>query len=200
MNIHNEKAALRCKMRQLRQSIGAHVQTAHANTAAAALLAWPHFNNAKHIAIYHAFDGEIPTLPIAQAIWQAGKCCYLPKILPEKKQLQFVPYTQDSKMQPDLFGILEPVCDKHAIIQPQQLDLVLMPLVAFDNLGNRLGMGGGYYDQTFAFAAKNPLQKPWLVGLAHALQAQALLQVDPWDLQLFAVITENGICQFNEEV
>ena len=159
MNIHDEKAALRAHIRQLRQDMADRVQTAHANTAARALLDWPHFNSAKHIALYHAFDGEIPTLPIAQIIWQAGKCCYLPKIQPAEKQLQFVPYTQDTQMQSNDFGILEPVCNQHDIIQPQQLDLVLMPLVAFDNQGNRLGMGGGYYDHTFAFTAKTPPAK-----------------------------------------
>lgn len=196
MSISEEKAALRARMRSLRQNTDHATQLAHANAAANALLAWPHFKRAKHIAIYHAFDGEIPTLPIAHAIWQSGKFCYLPKVLPKDKDLQFALYTQNTTMVPNALGILEPLCDKIQLICPEQLDLVLMPLVAFDELGHRLGMGGGYYDHTFAFTANSPAQKPWLIGLAYAFQAQTRLQVDPWDLQLFAVFTENGIHQF----
>jgi 5-formyltetrahydrofolate cyclo-ligase len=80
---------------------------------------------------------------------------------------------------------------------PWSLDLVFVPLVAFDKEGHRLGMGGGYYDRTFAFKTKHShLKGPKLIGLAHDFQLQSQLPVMPWDIPLNAVITEAAIYNF----
>src|SRR5687767_13746260 len=92
-------------------------------------------------------------------------------------------------MRRNRFGIPEPTGRRCA---PQQLDLVLLPLVAFDRRGARLGMGGGFYDRTFAFLRVAGRRKPRLVGLAHHFQEVAQLPREPWDVPLAAIVTERG--------
>ena len=126
-----------------------------------------------------------------QHIWQAGKKCYLPQLTSEKT-LHFALYEQNDPLVPNQYNIPEPL-PRAPIISPEELDLVLVPLVAFAANGQRLGTGGGYYDRTFAFlrAGKNP--KPKLIGYAFAAQKAESLPVDSWDLQLHVVVTEEDI-------
>jgi 5-formyltetrahydrofolate cyclo-ligase len=90
------------------------------------------------------------------------------------------------------------VFDLQKLIDPDQLDLVIVPLVAFDKSGNRLGKGGGYFDRTFEFLNEAPRpKKPFLCGIAYALQALPSIEPEPWDVKLNAVITEEKIHYFN---
>lgn len=123
-------------------------------------------------------------------IWQANKICYLP-VLTDDKKLIFSLYQQNGKLQLNRYGILEP--SEHIILDHQELDMVIMPLLAVDQTGFRLGSGGGYYDRTFAEVEKKPL----LMGLAYAAQITASLPHDPWDIRLDGVITEEKMFLFN---
>lgn len=97
-------------------------------------------------------------------------------------------------MTPNRFGILEPDIQHNRIMHPRSLDIVIVPLVAFDVQRNRLGMGGGYYDRTFeASRVRSEWKRPRLIGVAHELQKQKLLATRSWDISLDAVITEEGL-------
>jgi 5-formyltetrahydrofolate cyclo-ligase len=74
----------------------------------------------------------------------------------------------------------------------RKLDVVLLPLVAFDRRGNRLGMGGGFYDRTFAPRGRGRVSAPRLIGLAHGFQQVAELVDQPWDVPLRGVLTDSG--------
>lgn len=125
------------------------------------------------------------------AIWQSGKKCYLPVLSSStEKLLQFAEYTPNTQLAPNRYDILEPQAAK--TIAPEQLDLVIMPLVAFDDWGNRLGMGGGYYDKTFAFLREEKNKMPVLIGLAYAMQEVSTLPADEWDVPLRGILTETG--------
>lgn len=132
---------------------------------------------------------EFNTQPIIQAIWQADKKCYLP-VLTNDKSLVFVQYMQNTVLTPNQFNIPEPA-DKTKQIPATELDLVLLPLVAFDLLGNRLGAGGGYYDRTFHANTKSKL-----IGLAYAAQQADALVDDSWDVKLDGVLTEKSMSYF----
>jgi 5-formyltetrahydrofolate cyclo-ligase len=83
--------------------------------------------------------------------------------------------------------------DKGDVIAAHKLDLVLLPLVAFDDNRQRIGMGGGYYDRTFSFLrGRRQLLKPKLVGLAFACQKVPEIVASPWDIRLYCIITESG--------
>ena len=107
------------------------------------------------------------------------------------KRQHFARYSQHSQLITNRFGILEP-CIKGAVIAPAwSLDLILMPLVGFDRQGNRLGMGGGFYDRTLAFTARGQRPAPQLVGLAYSFQEVAPISPRKWDIPLNRIMTEN---------
>lgn len=99
-------------------------------------------------------------------------------------------------MQKNRFGIPEPM--EGPFCNPERLEIVLTPLVAFSSNGMRLGMGAGYYDRAFEFLRSDPEAGPWLVGVAYALQQVDSLPADPWDVPLAAVLTERGLQVFRE--
>ncbi len=134
------------------------------------------------------------TLPLMQAIWQAKKCCYLP-VLQLDRTLQFARYEPEDVLRSNRFGILEPLPTAD-ILPPEALDLVLLPLVAFDKTGRRLGTGGGYYDRTFAFVREAVVTKPLLLGFAYAAQEAPSLPEEEWDVRLQGVVTEQQMMLF----
>jgi 5-formyltetrahydrofolate cyclo-ligase len=153
------------------------------------------FRRSQRIAAYLAADGEIDPHPLLEMAWRQNKQVFLPVLLPYRgNRLWFAPYHPDSKLKPNRFGILEPRVGRRELTDPQTLDLVLTPLVGFDRQGNRLGMGGGYYDRSFAFLHhRRHWQRPRLLGLAFECQHVEQLPHHPWDVPLYGIATEQGV-------
>jgi 5-formyltetrahydrofolate cyclo-ligase len=152
------------------------------------------YRKANRIAAYIGCKGELDPFPWLQRAHKDGKQCYLPVLHPfQTGRLWFVRWTPDMALQPNRFGIPEPI--KHANrCAAQWLDMVVVPLVGFDAAGHRLGMGGGYYDRSFAFRRlRQRWQGPLLVGVAHDVQQVAQLAVQPWDIQLDQVVTPTHV-------
>lgn len=151
--------------------------------------------NSRHIAVYLPTDGEIPTWPLIELLWSLGKTTYLPVLVPfAGRQLWFSAFERDDALVYNRFGILEPERVNHRRIRALALDLVLIPLVAFDVSGHRLGRGGGYYDHSFRFLKqRHYLCKPRLLGLAYEFQRVPRITPEPWDVPLDAVATENRV-------
>ncbi|UPQ88371.1 5-formyltetrahydrofolate cyclo-ligase [Vibrio sinaloensis] len=153
----------------------------------------PELHYAQHIALYLTADGEIDTKPLIEWLWQQGKCTYLPVIHPfSKGHLLFLRYQSDTPMVLNQYSIAEPKLDKTQVYPVANLDLVCTPLVAFDRQGQRLGMGGGYYDRTLApwFATG---QGPKPIGLAHDCQQVEQLPAESWDVPLPKIVTPSRI-------
>jgi 5-formyltetrahydrofolate cyclo-ligase len=149
------------------------------------------YRNSRHIACYLANDGEIDPDPIIEHAWFMGKHVYLPVLSPLKNSLYFAPYQSDSRLSINRFNIPEPVCRPSQWKSASELDLLLLPLVAFDPSGNRMGMGGGFYDRTLAYLKHRQFwKKPTLVGLAHEIQKVSQLEVRSWDIPLDLIMTE----------
>lgn len=104
-------------------------------------------------------------------------------------------YNEGDLLHPNKYAILEP---QHNLkkIPPENLDLVMVPLIAFDLKGNRLGTGGGYYDRTFAFLREQENKKPRMIGLAYAVQQAEQIPSDPWDVLLDGIVTEQEVILF----
>lgn len=184
---------LRQELRTQRRQLNTHLQ----QTAAAALTnrvcELPIFQTSVHIAGYIASDNEINPEAIFAHAWQLGKKCYLPLLKPGQ-QLCFVAYERSDKLHRNQFNILEPEFLPEKLIASDKLDLVLLPLVGFDLHGNRLGMGVGYYDRTFAFLQKTPRPtQPYLLGLAYEAQQVPNIPAESWDIRLDGVATEKKI-------
>jgi 5-formyltetrahydrofolate cyclo-ligase len=182
--------AIRQVMRERRRSLSVQQQSNASIELAKQLSILPAFCNSNRIAFYLANDGEIDpsiAMGIAEA---AGKECYLPILHPLKQsRLYFARYRSGDKLSINRFGIEEPTLKSANIVPPLGLDLILLPLVAFDYRGNRLGMGGGFYDRTLA-RQKNFTR---LIGLAQSCQETDSIAHQPWDITLEAIVTEKTV-------
>ncbi len=188
---HIDKSNVRSSLRQWRRELPVSVQQDHALRAAQALAASLFFRKAKRIACYLSVAGELDCLPLIQLCQQLGKEIYLPALHLHSNRLSFRRYNLGDPLQRSRFGMLQPRL--RLSCPPWALDLVLMPLVAFDGQMNRIGMGGGYYDRTFASKLASGFG-PRLFGWAHSgQQLREDIQNQPWDVPMAGVITEKGV-------
>ena len=181
------KADIRRQMRARRNALSLHDRIAHAEAAAAILTRSRYWRDADTIAVYLAADGELDTDPIVRKARAENKRLFLPVILPNNA-LQFREWLADMNLVVNRYGIAEPAETANSAELPA-LTLVCVPLVAWDRQGTRLGMGGGFYDRTFADADARGL----LVGLGYTLQEQTSLPRDTWDVSLDLVVTESDL-------
>ena len=186
---------LRQRLREARRALIPEARRAAAIAAVDILAATTQYRDAKRIAVYIAMDSELDPEPLVQRARAAGKDIYLP-VLPttEAASLGFLPYAADTPLKPNRFRILEPVAGEPCA--PADLDLVLTPLVGFDPVGNRLGMGAGFYDKTFAFLKRVQRARPALIGYAYECQKMPELTPEAWDVPLAGVVTEQQFYAF----
>ena len=149
--------------------------------------------SANRVALYLSNDGEIDPHWAIEDLWKRGKEVYLPVLHPLRKgYLTFIRYQPETPMRRNRFGISEPDFRRGTHVPARFLSMIGLPLVAFDERGNRLGMGGGFYDRTLAFS-RRPGQKPTLIGCAYAFQEIRMLPAESWDIPLQFIATEKGI-------
>jgi len=194
-DIVTTRAEIRKQIRLKRQQLSATDQQ-HASQAIVDNLAnSPLFRNSQRIAAFLSNDGEPDLTSLMHRAWQQKKQWHLPIIgLPNVNHLWFAPYYKNDPLLTNRFGIGEPDTPLHEASRSYGLDLVLMPLVAFDAQGNRLGMGKGYYDRTLKFLRlRHYWRKPRLVGIAYELQKCEQLPQHPWDIPLDAIVTEKSV-------
>jgi 5-formyltetrahydrofolate cyclo-ligase len=156
----------------------------------------------KKIAIYLTNDGELKTQPFINWCWKNEISVYLPVIHPfSKGHLLFIQYTETSILIKNKYGISEPKLDVRNIITVDKLDIIFTPLVAFDKRGNRLGMGGGFYDRTLATwylqYQQNKQTKPVPIGLAHDCQNVSSIPIETWDIPLPRIVTPTTSYNFD---
>ncbi len=181
-------------MRSRRQALAPREQRRHALQLARNFTCSPLFLRCRSLAVYLAADGEIDPAPLVERVRRAGMRVFLPVLRPRpSRALWFTEYPPGTLLRRNRFGIPEPDIRRQRSVPPWGLDLVLMPLVAFDPQYNRLGMGGGFYDRTLASLLRRRYwHRPRLIGLAHELQRVPALTAAGWDVPLDAVITEQG--------
>ena len=148
------------------------------------------------IASYHSFSGEIDTVEINKALRLAGHHMALPVIHPEEKGLMdFYSYEKPEDLILNRFKIPEPVVSEENLVQPHHLEVVIVPLVGFNEKGERLGMGGGYYDRMLKKISCECLT----LGLAYDFQLIPEIKSQPWDMPLDEVITPTKHYVFNKK-
>jgi 5-formyltetrahydrofolate cyclo-ligase len=178
-------SALRTSLRQQRQKISDQEQQKASHAIMQQLQQLPVYQKAKHIALYAAHEQEIDLIPFLDQSENHSKQYYLPLIDHTLDRLHFLPYQPHiTPLKKNSYGIPEPQANTPS--QHPPLDLILLPLVAFDRLGHRLGRGKGLYDKTLALFP----QPPFLIGLAYAFQELPPFKPDPWDITLGIVLTD----------
>ncbi len=187
------RAALRKTFTATRERLTGRERQDAERAIAAHLLQHPPIVNAQTVAAFIATRGEVNLQPWFAAI-PAGLHIGLPIVAAERGSMSFHafdPHTPENLVT-NRYGILEPPADA-PLLDGAAFDAMLTPLVAFDSRGNRLGMGGGYYDRYLAAAGS----RPYLLGVAFACQQAEALPTEEWDMRLDAVVTENGVLEFD---
>ena len=182
---------IRRQMRARRRSLTPAQQRQASDGLRVQLYQAREFRRAKSVALYLANDGEISPGRTIEALWQRGVKVYLPVLHPVYRgRLVFIRFDRNSAMKPNRYGISEPVYRHQLAVSVRFLDVIALPLVAFDETGNRLGMGGGYYDRSLAFTRRSG-KRPFLIGCAHECQQSKQLPAEPWDIPLNAIATDS---------
>lgn len=149
-----------------------------------------YFLQSDTIACYVSTWDEVDTSAIIERAWRAKKRIFLP-VMTAHDHMFFRQTLPGTGLSQNEFGLWEPVSGK--VIDARELDVVVTPLVAFDDQNNRIGMGGGYFDRTFAFLARrNHWLRPKLIGVAFECQRVQKIARNPWDIGVFGVFTESG--------
>lgn len=154
------------------------------------LEALPEFMTDRNIAGYWAVRGELPLNLVVASLKRREQHYFLP-VLGEQRQLHFAEYRDGVALQSNRFGIPEPEAAPSALQNIRDLDVILLPLLAFDRAGHRLGTGGGWYDSSLAFlrGGTRPAT-PVLVGVGYAFQEVGAIPAEPWDVPLDYVATD----------
>ena len=184
-----DKTELRSRMRAWRRSLG-EAGAASAESAAGhvpSMLAGLSAAAGAVAAVYRPLGSEMDPGPVAGALCAAGFRLALPRVEAYDAPLAFRAWSPGDPLEPDLSDCAAPL-DLAEVVEP---DLVIVPLLAFDAHGGRLGQGGGYYDRTMA-ALRSREPRPAFVGLAFAGQQVDALPHEPHDERLDGVLTEAG--------
>ena len=169
---------MRAEFRQRRRALSAETQRQHASAIARHVL--PRIGALDVVSVYMAQDGEVDLQEVVEGCWNRGVAVALPVL--QGHTMFFRAHRRGAALQANRFGIREP-----ASAEPLAPTVVLAPLVAFDDEGHRLGMGGGFYDRYFA--ARPAAHR---FGVAHDCQRTTCLPADESDIPLAAVATESG--------
>lgn len=189
----NGRAGQRRDLRASRRALAPEFRRDAALAIARHLASSTLVRRGRRLAGFFAADAEADPGPALATARLLGCQVHLPVLDPlHAGGMRFVLTAAGQPLHPNRFGIPEPAAG--AEIAPPFLDLVLVPLVAFDALGNRLGMGAGFYDRVFAFRKRrHRWHRPPLFGVAYSLQRVERIDPEPWDVPLDGVVTETGI-------
>ena len=185
------RIAVRDRMRAARLALNAPQRMGAAEAVAKHLRALPILQQPGYVAGYWARGGDLPLHAVLVPPPPFVYC--LPCVTPAH-DLRFAPWRPGDALVQNRFGIPEPDLAAESMLAPEVLDAVLVPLLAFNRAGVRLGMGGGFYDRSFAFLNTAPRRpRPLLIGVAYGFQEDDSLQAQAWDVPLDYIATEREL-------
>lgn len=191
--MNDGRALIRARMSVRRNDLGAKQRIEAAAGLLRSLQSLPEFLIDRRVAGYWAVRGELPLNLAVASLRRRGQHYLLP-ILGTARHLRFGEYAEGTPLTNNRVGIPEPVVDSREQLDARDLDLILVPLLAFDAAGNRLGTGGGWYDTSLAFLRDGPRPaSPLLVGVGYGFQQVERVPVEGWDVPLDYVATEEAL-------
>ena len=179
-------------MRAQRRCLSTAEHGRRSKLAARALIRTPAFSAGKRVALYLSFDRETDTSALIAAARRRGVRIFVPVVVDRRhRRIRFYPL--EGRLKPGEFGIAIPKRTA-GHMAPRWLDLIVIPLVAVDTAGRRLGMGGGFYDRALEFRRRRRhWPGPRLVGFAFDCQRTEAGFAEPWDIGLDSLATESGL-------
>lgn len=188
--LDRQKQLLRTKMKARRDRVSPRDREQAAQLVAKHMEPVLKEKTPQNIGLYFPVQSEFDTLPLAQKLWEQGASLSLPVVMGKELPLVFRPWTSDDELEARAFNIKIPQ-DNGLSVFP---DMLVIPLLAFDKNGARLGYGGGYYDRTLEILrAKKDLT---VLGLAYDFQEADVLPVASHDECLDFILTPSGLCAF----
>lgn len=174
-----------------RRRLDSRTRRAASARACQRLARLPVFRRARRIGLYWPLASEIdPRILLSLARPEQALC--LPRVVgPTLVFIRIIDRVFRHSTSPH--GMIEPIGRRHT--SAATLDLLVMPLAAFDSQARRIGMGGGYYDRTLAPLRDRPHTCPTLVGLGFEVQRVPVIETRPWDIDLDAIVSERGVYQ-----
>lgn len=209
------KKAIRARIKNIRARLDQGRLKALGSQVCALVRQLPCWQGARSVALYHALPGEVPTDDLLAELWACAgsgakqKTVWLPRLIRPASSglMEFVPCPGPECLRPGPFGLMEPdpglpglklvgpdsaSATSLANIPANSPDLYIVPGLAFDRSGGRLGFGGGYYDRWLAGAlAKSEEKRPVFVGLCFAFQLLPALPLEPWDSRMDYLCSED---------
>lgn len=197
------KTEIRKSIRLLRNSLSEEYKESAAQQCCNIVINANILKNNLSVACYLSHDNELDLKYLLEYCFNHKIQCFLPAINNHNATLKFIEFNNHSNFVKNKYNIPEPIAqNNHSHINPKDLDIVFMPLVAFTKNGLRLGMGGGYYDRTFAFLNNSSnntnISKPKLIGIAYDLQCVNNLPKELWDIKLHGIATETKFIEFKQ--
>lgn len=192
-----EKTAIRAKMRARRKALSLDEAREKSRAAQECVLASREWQEAASVALYMAVRNETGTGLLADNAWETGKRVYFPCTAKGADgHMTFAACERGGKLVQGWLGIPEPVLEPEGFLQEDAgwaPDIVIVPGLAFDRSGLRVGMGGGYYDR---FLAKESMRNVLRIGLAYAFQVLDRVPAEAWDASMHVIATEEGLLWF----
>ena len=207
--VRDAKRALRNRVVAARAAMGEPARVAASRRITEIVTALPEFRAAQGVHCFLSLPGEIDTSALFAACAAAGKMTFVPIQIKAERRLECVAWQPGDPIVEGPFGVREPPPERCIPADLGSIDLVLAPGAAFDRKGHRLGYGMGYYDgflKTLAdrhgaagWSAPGQIARPAVMGLAFAVQIVESIPLDPWDVRLPAIATEEGLIRVSPD-
>lgn len=183
-----DKHALRKRMLAARDKIGGATRTEKSVAACDCLFSSSPWKDSSGIAVFVSIKNEFPTAAIIERAWQEGKAVSAPRIVDrQRREMVFLSMKSWSDLIPGSLGIPEPSCGTPIQFSPK--DLMLLPGLAFDKSGWRIGYGGGFYDHFLTTLAVEPR----LIGLCFSEQIIDDVPHDSFDVPVDGICSDAGL-------
>lgn len=191
--MNDSRELLRARMSVRRNELDAKQRIAAAAGVLHSLEALPEFMTDANVAGYWAVRGELPLNLAVASLARRAQHYFLP-VLGGSRRLRFAEYAAGTAVTHNRFGIPEPAVPADRLLAARAMDVILLPLLAFDREGHRLGSGGGWYDASLAFLRDLPRPAaPLLVGIGYAFQEVASIPAQAWDVDLDCIATDHEL-------
>ena len=183
----NAKNAIRKQVKETLSQLTIPLYEDYSYKIASRLFAEEAWNQADVIGITVSKRPEADTYQIIRKAWETGKTIVVPKCYPKEKKLSFRTLTEFSQLESVFYGLLEPIPALTTEVKPEQINLLIVPGLAYTMAGYRIGFGGGYYDRFLTNYTGNTL------SLAFNEQIISEFPIEEYDLPVAQIITPTKV-------